>query len=113
MELIRLKDGSTEYISNDKDVADLVEKFCGNDLAEVIREWHYDEVIEEFEDYKWRAEEAEMDNEIFVDELGGYEASLSEISETIGELKALEEDGTVEIPNLVNEYLEKILEHIN
>lgn len=116
MELIRLKDGSAEYISNDKDVADIVEKYCGNDLAEIIREWNHDKVAEELESCEVMLYDMETEKEILEDELinyAGLEEAICEIKEIIGKLRMFEEDGEVIIPDLVNEYLDGIIDVIN
>ena len=42
---ITLKDGSTECITNELDVADIVEKYCGTELADVIRNSDYTKMI--------------------------------------------------------------------
>jgi len=43
---IKLKDGSYECITNENDIADIVEKYCGSELADIIRESEYSKLVE-------------------------------------------------------------------
>ena len=45
---VKLKDGEHRCITNEFDVADIVEKYCGSELAELIRECQYTNIVEDF-----------------------------------------------------------------
>lgn len=42
---VKLKNGDWKYIVNEVDVADIVEEYCGSDLADVIRNCDYTNII--------------------------------------------------------------------
>lgn len=44
---VTLNDGTVKCITSEIDVADIVETYCGSELAEVIRECKYTEILEE------------------------------------------------------------------
>ena len=113
MEVITLKDGSAEIIRNENDVINIVENFCGNDLAEIIREWKHEETVEELKNYESEIDWMEVQNSFLEDQLGNCEEAIDEIKDAIRELRTLKEEGMVEIPDLINDYLGKILDRIN
>lgn len=43
---ISLKDGSSECVTNEMDVANIVEKYCGVELADIIRKSNYVKMVE-------------------------------------------------------------------
>ena len=45
---IKLKDGEHRCVTNEFDVADIVERYCGSELAELIRECQYTNIVEDF-----------------------------------------------------------------
>lgn len=42
---VKLKDGETRCVTNEFDVADIVERYCGSELAELIRECQYTNIV--------------------------------------------------------------------
>lgn len=42
---VKLKDGETRCVTNEFDVADIVERYCGSELAELIRECEYTNIV--------------------------------------------------------------------
>lgn len=42
---VKLKDGEHRCIDNEFDVADIVERYCGSELAELIRECEYTNIV--------------------------------------------------------------------
>lgn len=42
---VTLKDGSHECISNEFDIANIVERYCGTELADVIRKSDYTKLV--------------------------------------------------------------------
>ena len=43
---VKLKDGETRCVTNEFDVADIVERYCGSELAELIRECQYTNIVD-------------------------------------------------------------------
>ena len=42
---VKLKDGEHRCVTNEFDVADIVERYCGSELAELIRECQYTNIV--------------------------------------------------------------------
>lgn len=42
---VTLKDGNTECITNESDIANIVERYCGMELAEIIRNSEYSKLV--------------------------------------------------------------------
>lgn len=42
---VKLKDGEHRCVDNEFDVADIVERYCGSELAELIRECQYTNIV--------------------------------------------------------------------
>lgn len=42
---VKLKDGEHRCVTNEFDVADIVERYCGKELAELIRECEYTNIV--------------------------------------------------------------------
>lgn len=42
---VTLKDGSTECITNESDIANIVERYCGTEIADVIRSSEYTKLV--------------------------------------------------------------------
>ena len=43
---VKLKDGEHRCVDNEFDVADIVERYCGSELAELIRECEYTNIVD-------------------------------------------------------------------
>ena len=42
---VTLKDGSVHNVNNEHDIADIVETYCGSELADLIRKSEYTELV--------------------------------------------------------------------
>ena len=42
---VKLKDGTVKCVTNEIDIAEIVEEYCGSDLAELIRECDHTNIV--------------------------------------------------------------------
>lgn len=65
---VTLKDGTLKCITTETDVADIVEEYCGTELAEVIRKSNYKKIVDNCAEAEELLEEMYEDLVLFVND---------------------------------------------